>query len=205
MKYSRILIRSMAKSQRKSGRAVVVVDRPQCRIGTAGGIGPFYICDGGSLEGRQGRCTRASHSGHPTGHRALTGQTPTGTYGNLEVQPLPADFNAACEGQIQVCQGWPSATYNSNPARGPWALMHLCNTVSTASEGINQLCRIPYRYSGNYDGLLLWKNGLDATWWNGGEVWEVLQVVGGCNTHLPLGGSLCNPHRPVSSVRAGRT
>jgi hypothetical protein len=95
----------------------------------------------------------------PPADGALSGQTPTGTYDNLEVQPLPADFNAVCEGQFQAGQvvqlhgsGYrPGANVVvdlSSPGEGSNFKHQIASLVANATGDINANVRIPLGTSG---------------------------------------------------------
>ncbi|MHB8317822.1 MAG: hypothetical protein ACYDEP_01115 [Acidimicrobiales bacterium] len=95
----------------------------------------------------------------PPADRAPIGQTPTETYGNLEVQPLPADFNSVCEGQFQAGQvvqlhgsGYrPGANVVvdlSSPGEGSNFKHQVASLVANATGDINANVRIPLGTSG---------------------------------------------------------
>ncbi len=90
----------------------------------------------------------------PSADLALIGQTPTQSYGNLTVDPLTSDFNAACEGQFQAGQvvqvngsGYrPGANVLvdlSSPGEGSNFKHQVASLVANATGDINANVRIP--------------------------------------------------------------
>ncbi len=90
----------------------------------------------------------------PPADLALVGEIPTQTYGNLEVQPLPADFNAACDGQFQAGQvvqlhgsgyrpGVNVLVDLSSPGEGSNFKHQVASLAANATGDINANVRIP--------------------------------------------------------------